>query len=648
MKTENIMRYIMKIYLLSLLVFAFMGCSDNEKKPKAILGVLGLGKTTSSSNATANPSNNPESATAITNSASPATPTNPSGGVPATNANSVSSQIPIIPDSDSGIFNQVVTKYIIPFFEWQSFVRNLHLVNGNSPAFGEFFNGIPPEGIYIGRAIPIAISPNLDCNSLKSIPNNPTYNGEHIENITLWKKTGTDKWEYVPGYVKCINPLRGLNQVAGEFDKIFPYWFKAGDEYEKSIFYRDLTSLKKVNELWLDPNSTYRILISQNLKVKGNFKLSELEDWKFNPEQFSYAPLQDYYHLGPNATENNYYWAEFKTMPAPCFKTFYDFSGPGYTYYNQFFPELQSNQASFQFSFTPPEAYIPNNLSRWAFGDAVNIQLTGPALMNKTRLEVCGSVPELCIPNVNYYSGMSILKYLDTYEDLAFQNESNFLAQCIMNPGKENEYLIVYNRGNYTNKTPLKNQCIQKKGLWRNFSSELANHDFRLTRCSANSGTGGNGIPVCKAASGRLDLTQGSWYETPKEEILNPQNPNKKIPVSGIHTFWENQKLIYKVKANCKAGEYNLSILAKNIFGPLPSDFKTFKIKILNKKDGKSYYIEIKASDVKYQNGIVKLFLDKGDSDLEILWTNDAYKESAYDSNIQIKSVSLKLISELK
>ena len=86
------MRYIVKIYLFSLLVFAFIGCSDNEKKPKAILGVLGLGKTTSSSNAVENPLKKPESETAVVN---PVIPTNPAPQAAA----------PASPESEAAIAN---------------------------------------------------------------------------------------------------------------------------------------------------------------------------------------------------------------------------------------------------------------------------------------------------------------------------------------------------------------------------------------------------------------------------------------------------------------------------------------------------------------------------------------------------------------
>ncbi len=673
----------MKIYLISFLFFAILNCADNEKKPNLLLGILGIGKPQTSSNSTANPSNkpesntavtnlasspsssnNPESNAAVTNSASPQAPTNVAGSVPATNTNSVNSEIPVQlePEELNPIYRGL-SKYIAPFFDWGSVSILLKTLKGipsyvdyeKSDAYAEFLKLIPPEGIYIGRALPVAIAPNIDCSSLLPVTGNPTYNGEHIQNVTLWKKTGVDKWEYVPGTVKCANVHFGFNHLDSVIYPVIPYWFKEGDDPEKTLAKRDLSNIKKVNELWLDPNSTYRVLVSLDIKAKNGKKLAEIPDWKYNPNQYTPSPVSPHSidsSLFTFGTENNYYWADFKTMPAPCFKTYFDFSGYGYPYYHQFYNGSEQEAHGTVYSFTPPSVYIPIYSNQYANGYANTIQLTGPALMNKSRLELCSIIPDLCIPNINYLPNRAILNYLDNRysPDEYDYNREDFTGQCVLNPGKETEYVNVFSRGYYFDKVALKNQCQQKKGIWRNHSYELPSYNFQQTRCSVNSGSGsgGNGNPVCRVASGRIDVTQGNWYETKKEEITNPQNRNKKISISGIHTFWENQKLIYKIKSNCKSGDYNLTILAKNIFGPLPSDFKTFKIKILNKKDGKTYDMEINASDLKYNSGRITLFIDKGDTDLEILWTNDAYKESVYDANIQIKSISLKLVNELK
>ncbi|MDX1958605.1 MAG: hypothetical protein SFU98_08540 [Leptospiraceae bacterium] len=183
-----------------------------------------------------------------------------------------------------------------------------------------------------------------------------------------------------------MNPI----PETGTIYPIFPYWFKEGDNYEEVLSNRNLNNIKKVNENWLDPNSTYRVLISQDIKLKDkNTKLSELEPWVpntiLNPNDFQFQYIDSYPFFSGKGYENNYYWEEFKTKGSPCFKTYYD---------------------------------------------------------------------------------------------------------------------------------------------------------FRQTRCNANSGSGGNGNPVCRAARGKIDVTQGRWYETKKEEIINPKNQNKKIKVSGLQTFW--------------------------------------------------------------------------------------------------------------
>ena len=111
----------------------------------------------------------------------------------------------------------------------------------------------------------------------------------------------------------------------------------------------------------------------------------------------------------------------------------------------------------------------------------------------------------------------------------------------------------------------------------------------------------------------------------------------------GIHTYWANQKLYLRVKNNCKAGYYKLKIVAKNIHGPLPDFYKKFSLSVKNETTGHiAQGMFIKAQDERYRRGRVLVYIGEGDSNILILWKNDAWKKGVYDANIQIKKVKLK------
>ncbi|HOO70625.1 MAG TPA: hypothetical protein PK926_02610 [Spirochaetota bacterium] len=110
----------------------------------------------------------------------------------------------------------------------------------------------------------------------------------------------------------------------------------------------------------------------------------------------------------------------------------------------------------------------------------------------------------------------------------------------------------------------------------------------------------------------------------------------------GIYTYWANENLRLSVKNVSTAGWYTLRIVAKN-YGTLPAWYKQFNVTIENETDDAEVGgISIPASDTVYYRGAEDVYLDTGDTDLNLLWTNDAYKENSYDANIQIKRVTLK------
>lgn len=112
---------------------------------------------------------------------------------------------------------------------------------------------------------------------------------------------------------------------------------------------------------------------------------------------------------------------------------------------------------------------------------------------------------------------------------------------------------------------------------------------------------------------------------------------------SGIYTYWANENLRLTVKNVTEPGWYTLRIVAKNYKGNLPAWYKQFNVTVQNEtEDVEVGGISIHASDSKYFRGALDVFLDEGDTDLNLLWTNDAYIENSYDANINIKRVTLK------
>jgi len=111
----------------------------------------------------------------------------------------------------------------------------------------------------------------------------------------------------------------------------------------------------------------------------------------------------------------------------------------------------------------------------------------------------------------------------------------------------------------------------------------------------------------------------------------------------GIYSPWAKQTLIANVSGVSKSGWYRIRVVAKNIYGPLPEFYKKFNITLSNETTGKDAGgLFIKASDKLYFAGSTLIYLEKGESQVKLLWTNDAYKKGEYDANIQIKNVTVR------
>ncbi len=109
----------------------------------------------------------------------------------------------------------------------------------------------------------------------------------------------------------------------------------------------------------------------------------------------------------------------------------------------------------------------------------------------------------------------------------------------------------------------------------------------------------------------------------------------------GIHTYWANENLYLRVRNVPEEGWYRLRITAKNQ-GKLPAWYDYFNVSVINDTRGANVGgIFIKASDNKYRRGSLLVYLPRGNTDLNLLWTNDAYEKDRYDANIQIQNVTL-------
>ena len=114
----------------------------------------------------------------------------------------------------------------------------------------------------------------------------------------------------------------------------------------------------------------------------------------------------------------------------------------------------------------------------------------------------------------------------------------------------------------------------------------------------------------------------------------------------GIVTYWAKQNLYMNIKGG-QPGWYRLVIVAKNQ-GVLPDDYDRFSFSVEDGSDSIAS-ISVKASDKAYFRGSAIVRLDKmAGTQLNILWTNDAYLKDKYDANVNIKKIALIKIREPK
>ena len=159
-----------------------------------------------------------------------------------------------------------------------------------------------------------------------------------------------------------------------------------------------------------------------------------------------------------------------------------------------------------------------------------------------------------------------------------------------------------------------------------NGNGDNANGNGNSGKATGNGNTA-DSSGACDKRTSDLDPALGKWYQDDKK---------------GIYTYWARQTLLLKVRGNCEAGWYKLQVKATNTHGPLPDFYDSFNVSVQDNASGRELgSMLIKAKDNGYDMGQMYVYLPVGDSDLNLLWTNDAYKKDEYDANILIADVML-------
>jgi hypothetical protein len=236
---------------------------------------------------------------------------------------------------------------------------------------------------------------------------------------------------------------------------------------------------------------------------------------------------------------------------------------------------------------------------------------------------------------------------------------TNVAGVCIENPGKPNEIAVTYY--NYPDKKTAKAAC---KGIWREAGLGYAfpraynepslppagtMQTVKAASCPAtdtNTGGVGTQLPTGQSCEGRkieIDTTAGRWFNTPEQKIPHPTKAGKYTVMKGIHTYWQNEPLIVRVKNNCQEGYYKLTFKGMNVSGPLPDFYKGYALTLQRGNEDIAGMV-LPASDAVYGSAATVVYLEKGDSEFRLMWRNDAYKEKVYDANLQLNGVTMSFL----
>ncbi|MCE9599061.1 MAG: hypothetical protein K8S54_13945 [Spirochaetia bacterium] len=372
------------------------------------------------------------------------------------------------------------------------------------------------------------------------------------------------------------------------------------------------------NVTYFEPNSTYRVLVSSALKDQHG------------------TPLGDSNTLGDISAAGAFLGVEFETAAGPCVPSYFESIGQGW------------GQGHYRFSLGSYPLNPQENTCMIPAGPALRSldTIQGATVMRP------GVVESLRPGNWKAYSTGAYSCAAPLVINDYNQHVSSYppVALCIHRAGEPNEFVEAITYGTVDIAT-AKARCPR----WIQLRSDPIDPDESYPTTSLNVSEGSenwkqnNNFRCEKEPSGHnpetcensitLDTTQGRWYETPSTPVQVPGG--KTIKQKGFHTFWDYEKLYLRVRGNCKPGWYSLKLTAMNYGGPLPEGYAAYYVSITNERDQKAYGLSVKASESAYNSGTVAVWIDKGDSDLSIRWTNDAYLEGKYDANLQIKAITL-------
>jgi hypothetical protein len=588
----------MKTYIqLSIILIGSLFIQCNSSKPNMPLAVFALnsGSSTTSSSDLAVPETVPTT-----------------GTTPAPTSPEVSNSSPLEVGQESNMLQTTnTTRPSVPNNQTQSSNQGIYPLTvfpNESYTWGRTSLGqnklYPPEGD-LWRTVGVVFTGGyLKCSGLTALPQQGEALPTHIKNVSLWKKLQNGNFEYVPGLTAiCDNQYNRVRLIPKD---------KTDD---KRLWNQE--TLESLNQVWLNPDTIYRILISPKITNTSGQEFGKVND------------------LGKiDSNPSQYFGYEFKTYAGnACFKSFYDNFG------------YVGDWESFTiFGFTPNGIQKENKSFPFTVLSKSNcIAATGSGLsVYDSRENIAAQIPDLNGQSwqdpATYGTCPALFKWAQG--SMTDPNIPEVEGMCIQNPGQANEYINIYAKGYGYNPEELKAKC---NGIWRTTPLSMGVYAFEKTRCSAdNDPKPEDPKPVCNYSTS-LDTSKGKWYTTPTQDTTVS---NETVSIKGIHSFWSDQALIYHIKDNCRNGFYDLVITAKNIYGPLPQNYKTFKLTIINTRNNKSYTLEIPASDNLYNANKIRLPIEKGDTDLKILWKNDSYKKDSYDANIQIKAVNLRWVED--
>jgi hypothetical protein len=310
----------------------------------------------------------------------------------------------------------------------------------------------PPEG-WLDRSIQVQISngdvsgrrTSIDCASIELLP---LVNGSNnfINGVSIWKKNSDGSFSYFSDAYTSCNDSIGITSI-----NIFP---KSLSLMKHNV----VTDIANYNAMWFEPNTTYRILVSNELVDRLGRKVSLV-----NSEG------------NINGIEGRYYGIEFNTAERPDYKAFLD----GWE---------DTEIVNYMIPYNATQA-VSSSASGLDYSNC--IEAVGIDFFNKSNQEVHNLIPELKnISPVNdpirpwgKYCQWKAAKFDSTSREIT---QVNVLGSCIKNPAKSNEYRISYAKGFGFNSDKLKNDCRCGGGLWRDEAYSWTTIRFNMTRWNPN------------------------------------------------------------------------------------------------------------------------------------------------------------------